>query len=239
MHILPIGPRDEIATRAGEPVLITAHPGELIAITPELVAVRVSRAEIEALGQVTAPRDLRDRRVDAAVSLLRNRELVRFDPRDGSELTYREQGVAYGASGAPLFPRLDPVVIGIVELLGEDRLLLGMNARRPHRYSLIAGYVSHGETLEEAFAREVMEEAARRISDITYVASQPWPISGSLMMGMRGFTTDLQEVGETDGELVETRWVSAREILDRQLPIAPPGSIAHDMILNWAQHKLR
>lgn len=238
MRILLIGPGDEIATRAGIPVLIAEHPGELVQIAPELAAVRVSRAEIEALGAVTAPRDLRDKRVDAAVSLLRNRELVRFDPRDGSELTYREQGVAYGASGAPLFPRLDPVVIGIVELLGEDRLLLGMNAQHRNRYSLIAGYVSHGETLEEAFAREVMEEAARRISDISYVASQPWPISGSLMMGMQAFTTDTEEMGETDGELVETRWVSAREILDRQVPIAPPGSIAHDMILGWANRKL-
>lgn len=128
-------------------------------------------------------------------------------------------------------------MIGIVELRGEDRLLLGMNAHHRQRYSLIAGYVSHGESLEEAFAREVFEEAARRVSDISYVASQPWPVSGSLMLGMRGFTEDENPQGDTDGELAETIWASPQDIIDRTIPIAPPGSIAHDMINAWAKDK--
>lgn len=237
MSILPVGPHDEIPTRGALPVFIDDHPGDVVSIAPGLWAVRVTREEVEQLGPPAAPRELRNKLVDASVALLRNREKVRFDPSDGSELTYHEQGVAYGASGQPLFPRLDPAVIGIVELAGSNRLLLGMNAHRRGRYSLIAGYVSHGETLEEAFAREVMEEAARRVSDIRYVASQPWPVSGSLMVGMRGYTTDEEEQGATDGELAESVWVSPRDILDRRIPIAPPGSIAHDMILSWAREK--
>lgn len=236
MKILPIGPHDEIAVN-GEIVFLPEYEGDIVSVDSGLGTVRVTLEEIQALGEPMAPRDLSSREVDACVSLLRNRELVRFDPRDGSELTYHEGSVAYGASGQPLFPRLDPAVIGIVELRGADRLLLGMNAHKRQRYSLIAGYVSHGESLEEAFAREVFEEAARKVSDISYVSSQPWPISGSLMLGMRGVTEDEDPVAETDGELAETIWVSPLEIIDRKIPIAPPGSIAHNMIVDWARSK--
>lgn len=236
MRILPVGPKDEIAVN-GAIVFLPTHHGDVVSVSSNLCTVRVTLEEITALGTPTAPRDLSSREVDACVSLLRNRELVRFDPLDGSELTYHEHSVAYGASGKPLFPRLDPAVIGIVELRGADRLLLGMNAQKRQRYSLIAGYVSHGESLEDAFAREVFEEAARRVSEISYVASQPWPISGSLMLGMQGYTEDETPQGETDGELAETIWASPLDIIDRKIPIAPPGSIAYDMINAWARHK--
>lgn len=237
MQILPVGPRDEVPVLDGQPVFLSEHPGEPLSIAPGYFAVRVTGEEVLRLGSPVAPRDLRDRLVDAAVSLLRNRERVRFDPSDGSELRYAEGGVAYGASGRPLFPRLDPAVIGIVELSGADRLLLGMNASHRKYFSLIAGYVSHGETLEEAFAREVWEEAGRRVNGIVYVGSQPWPVSGSLMVGMRGLTEDADQQAATDGELAESIWVSSRDILERRVPIAAPGSIAHDMIWNWAREK--
>lgn len=237
MQILPIGPRDEIPVRDGRPVFLNDHPGNPVSVAPGFFAVRVTHADVSRLGQAVAPRDLRDKLVDASVSLLRNSERVRFDPSDGSELRYADAGVAYGASGRPLFPRLDPAVIGIVELAGAERILLGMNAQRKSYFSLIAGYVSHGENLEDAFAREVLEETGRRVGDITYVASQPWPVSGSLMVGMRGFTEDEDQQAETDGELAEMIWVGARDILERRIPIAPPGSIAHDMIHNWANEK--
>lgn len=237
MQILPVGPRDEIPVRDGRPVFLTDHPGEPVSVAPGYFAVRVSSGEVRDLGRPVAPRDLNDRLVDASVSLLRNRERVRFDPSDGSELRYGDGGVAYGASGRPLYPRLDPAVIGLVELAGADRLLLGMNAQRRKYFSLVAGYVSHGESLEEAFAREVWEETGRRVGGITYVGSQPWPVSGSLMVGMRGSTADEHPQADTDGELIEVIWVSARDIRDRRVPIAPPGSIAHDMILAWAAGK--
>lgn len=237
MQILPVGPRDEIPVRDGHPVFLSEHPGDPVSVAPGYFAVRVAREDVVRLGRPVAPRDLRDKLVDASVSLLRNREKVRFDPSDGSELRYADGGVAYGASGRPLFPRLDPAVIGIVELAGAERLLLGMNAERRKYFSLVAGYVSHGETLEDAFAREVLEETGRRVNDIAYVGSQPWPVSGSLMVGMRGLTEDEDQQSATDGELAEMIWVSSRDILDHRIPIAPPGSIAHDMILNWAREQ--
>lgn len=237
MSFLPVGPHDEVPAKNSHAVFVDALAGDAVAISPGLWAVRVSGDIVEKYGRPVAPRELRDPLVDAAVSLLRNRERVRFDPADGSELTYDDHGVAYGASGRPLFPRLDPAVIGLVELKDAERLLLGMNAQRRNRFSLIAGYVSHGETLEAAFEREVMEESGRLITDIHYVASQPWPISGSIMVGMRGTTTDEEQRADTDGELADIVWASRSDILDQRIPIAPPGSIAHDLIMNWAKEK--
>ena len=80
------------------------------------------------------------------------------------------------------FPRTDPVVIMSVEHNGD--LLLGRQPRfPPKRFSALAGFVEPGETLEEAVAREVFEEAGLRVSEVRYVASQPWPFPSSLMIG--------------------------------------------------------
>ncbi|WP_080796111.1 NAD(+) diphosphatase [Corynebacterium pacaense] len=241
MNYLPVGPRDEVPVRGGRAVFLDGPDhsldGDAVAVAPGVWAVRVAAAVVEKHGRPVAPRELRDPLVDAAVALLRNRERVRFDPADGSELTYDEHGVAFGASGRPVFPRVDPAVIGIVELKDAERLLLGMNAQRRTQFSLIAGYVSHGETLEAAFEREVMEESGRLVTDIRYVASQPWPVSGSIMVGMRGVTADEEQRADTDGELAEIVWASRSDILDHRIPIAAPGSIAHDLIMAWAREK--
>ena len=170
-----------------------------------------------------------------AVALLRHRERYRFDPMDGTPLTYADSGeYATGESGHQVFPRIDPAVIGIVEHAESQRILLGSNAMRPEYFSLVAGYVSVGETLEQAFVREVMEETGRRVADVRYVSSQPWPLGSSLMMGFHGYSTDLDAIAPTDGELAEVRWFSAPEILDGVVKLAPAGSIAHHLIYSWA-----
>ena len=94
--------------------------------------------------------------------------------------------------------------------------------------------MSVGETLEQAFVREVMEETGRRVADVRYVSSQPWPLGSSLMMGFHGYSTDLDAIAPTDGELAEVRWLSAPEILDGVVKLAPAGSIAHHLIYSWA-----
>ncbi len=87
-----------------------------------------------------------------------------------------------GGCGAEHFPRVDPVVIMLAE--HEGRVLLGRQHGWPEgRYSALAGFVEPGETIEEAVAREVKEEAGVTVHDVRYVMSQPWPFPSSLMIG--------------------------------------------------------
>ena len=124
------------------------------------------------------------------------------------------------------FPRTDPVVIVRVTD-GADGLLLGRQARWPEgRFSLLAGYVEPGETLEEAVRREVLEESGVALDSVTYLASQPWPFPSSLMLGFSA----LAERGNPspgDDELAEVRWFDRAEIEaaargEGELMLAPP-----------------
>jgi NAD+ diphosphatase len=139
--------------------------------------------------------------------------------------------------GANHFPRTDPVVIMTVE--HEDRLLLGRRAGWPKgRLSVLAGFVSPGESAEEAVTREVQEESGIIARDPVFVASQPWPFPASLMLGFHA----VSEGGEpraTDGELEEVRWLpreavrEATEGGDPGFQLPPPVSIARFLIDRW------
>jgi NAD+ diphosphatase len=140
--------------------------------------------------------------------------------------------------GADHFPRTDPVVIMTVE--HDDRLLLGRRAGWPGgRLSVLAGFVSPGESAEEAVTREVQEESGIVTRDPVFVASQPWPFPASLMLGFHA-VSDGGEPRATDGELEEVRWLG-RDAIEQaieggnpgfQLP--PPVSIARYLIDRWA-----
>jgi NAD+ diphosphatase len=111
--------------------------------------------------------------------------------------------------GAEHHPRTDPVVIMLVT--DGDRLLLGRQPSWPaRRYSALAGFVEPGESLEEAVAREVREEAGVTVGPPRYVASQPWPFPASLMLG---FTVPWVG-GEpaAHDELQDARWFSRKEV---------------------------
>ncbi|RKQ87374.1 NAD+ diphosphatase [Solirubrobacter pauli] len=112
--------------------------------------------------------------------------------------------------GTEHHPRTDPVVIMLVE--DGDRLLLGRQAAWPTgRYSALAGFVEPGESLEEAVAREVLEEAGVRVGTVSYISSQPWPFPASLMLGF----TATYEGGEPtigDEELQDVRWFTRSEL---------------------------
>ena len=136
------------------------------------------------------------------------------------------------------FPRVDPVVIMLAE--HENRVLLG---RQPHyppnRYSALAGFVEVGESIEDAVAREVKEEAGIDVADVRYVASQPWPFPSSLMIACRAraLTTDL--VVDTT-ELEDARWFSRAEVrgaISRAEGAAfqppPRTAIARTLLEDW------
>ncbi|MBA2445995.1 MAG: NAD(+) diphosphatase [Nocardioidaceae bacterium] len=139
------------------------------------------------------------------------------------------------------FPRTDPAVIMLVTD-DQDRCLLGHNsARSAPWFSTLAGFVEPGETLEQAVAREVFEEAGVIVSDVTYAGSQPWPFPSSLMLGFfaRAATTEITVDGE---EITEARWFTredvAREVLAGELFLPTTLSISGALLTRWYGEKL-
>lgn len=150
-----------------------------------------------------------------------------------------------GGCGAQHFPRTDPVTIMLVENNGQ--LLLGRQPRFPPRsFSALAGFVEPGETIEEAVAREVHEEAGLRVYDVEYIATQPWPFPSQLMIGCYS-KTDETEITLDVEELEEARWFSRDEVklamdtiptergADGPGPFnaPPPAAIAHTLLQWW------
>ncbi len=128
------------------------------------------------------------------------------------------------------FPRISPAVI--VLITRGDTILLARNARFPgKRFSLIAGFVEAGETLEETIAREVREEAGIEVDSMVYRNSQPWPFPDSLMLGFtaRWVSGEARPDGE---EIVELGWFDRDSLPE----IPPPGSIAHNLIMEYLKN---
>jgi NAD+ diphosphatase len=139
--------------------------------------------------------------------------------------------------GTHHFPRTDPVVIMTVEHDGQ--LLLGRRAGWPEgRLSVLAGFVSPGESAEEAVVREVQEESGIVARDPSFVTSQPWPFPASLMLGFHA-ESDGGEARATDGELEEVHWLGfedvRRAVSGQDAPFQLPGSvsIARFLIERW------
>ncbi len=145
---------------------------------------------------------------------------------------------ACGTCAAQHFPRTDPVVIMAVE--HGDRVLLGRQPSwPPGRYSTLAGFVEVGESIEEAVAREVLEEAGVRVGAVRYVASQPWPFPSQLMIGCIAVAKDDLLRVDT-AELEDAFWATRQEVRavlagETGRFIAPPTyAIAHSLLAAWA-----
>ena len=138
------------------------------------------------------------------------------------------------ADGSEHFPRTDPAVIMLVHD-GGDRCVLGRQASwPPGRYSILAGFVEPGESLEGAVIREVDEEVGLAVTDVTYSGSQPWPFPASLMLGYTARVTGTEDLVLRDGELAEARWVTKEEIRRGDVvALPPPVSIAYRIIADW------
>ncbi|MCC7261054.1 MAG: NAD(+) diphosphatase [Candidatus Latescibacteria bacterium] len=136
------------------------------------------------------------------------------------------------ACGLLNFPRVSPAIIVLIER--GRQFLLARNHRFPAgRYSIIAGFVEPGETLEEAVAREVREEVSIEVSDIRYFASQPWPFPHSLMVG---FTAQYAggEIRPDPAEIEAAAWFTPDE-----LPDLPDGISISRRLIDWflAKHR--
>jgi NAD+ diphosphatase len=140
--------------------------------------------------------------------------------------------------GTEHFPRTDPVVI-MLATHGEDCLLGRQRGWPEGMLSALAGFMEPGETLEEAVARELMEEAGIEVSSVRYLGSQPWPFPGSLMIGCLAEASH-RDIQVDEVELEEARWVSRKDIISSMagqgpLGVPPEMAIAHQLMQAFAE----
>ncbi|WP_324753815.1 NAD(+) diphosphatase [Roseovarius sp. Pro17] len=146
------------------------------------------------------------------------------------------------ACGGQHFPRTDPVVIMLITR--GNSTLLGRSPGWPEgMYSLLAGFVEPGETIEAAVRREVHEETHVQVGEVGYLASQPWPFPASLMIGCRGVALS-DDITIDPVEIEDAVWVTREEVMDafagRHAFLAPAreGAIAQFLLRNWLADKL-
>ena len=135
------------------------------------------------------------------------------------------------------FPRTDPVVIMLITQ--GPNVLLGRSPQWPERmYSLLAGFIEPGETLEAAVRREVFEESGIKVGAVSYLASQPWAFPNSLMFGCHGEALSTDIILDP-AELEDALWISKTDLVnafnDKDGAIKPArfGSIAQFLLKHW------
>lgn len=178
-----------------------------------------------------------------AVGIAQWRRVTTFCPRDGTRLDPSSAGheLRCQTCGHAQFPRSDPAVIMLIAD-GEpgspqERCLLGRSpVWAPGRYSTLAGFVEPGETLEDAVRREVAEETAVVVGEVSYLGSQPWPMPASLMLGFHGRATGT-EIRVDGREIEDARWWTREGLRDAigtgELMLPGGLSISHALIESW------
>ena len=140
------------------------------------------------------------------------------------------------------FPRTDPVVIMLITR--GNSVLMGRSPGWPEgMYSLLAGFIEPGETLEAAVRREVFEESGIKVGHVDYLASQPWPFPNSLMFGCHGQALS-DDITIDPVEIEDAIWVTREEMMlafagenPKILP-ARKGAIAHFILERWLSDRL-
>jgi NAD+ diphosphatase len=135
-----------------------------------------------------------------------------------------EHAVECARCGLRSYPRISPVVI--VRVTRGDEILLARSVRAPRpMYSVLAGFVEAGESLEEAVVREIAEEVGLEVDQLAYAGSQPWPFPHALMVA---FTARYVAGGITPdpAEILDAGWYRAEALPD----LPPHGSIARALI---------
>jgi len=176
--------------------------------------------------------------VVAAAALVAWHQEAGFCPACGCGTRITAAGASRQCDGCSLdlFPRTDPAVI-VAVTDDRDRLLL---VHQPHwhqgQFSVLAGFVEAGESVEQAVHREIAEEVGVALDRLDYVASQPWPLPRSLMLGFRAraATTALHPDGS---EILDATWFDRAELAEAvasgQLLLPGPASIAYRLITSW------
>ena len=222
-----------LADVGGEPLLLGLDGGAPV------FAAEAKNGALTGLREAAATLPRADGGLAAyAAALLNWHRRHRFCANCGNPTEIREAGHVRSCPvcGAEHHPRTDPVVIMLV-LRGEEVLLGRQATWPPGRYSALAGFVEPGESLEEAVAREVLEEAQVVVGPPRYVSSQPWPFPASLMLGFAApWVSGEPVVG--DEELEDARWFTRGQVRDAvaergPLRLPPPLAIARRLLDGW------
>jgi NAD+ diphosphatase len=228
-------PDDAVLLGEADGVAYWAVRGEADAGSSEWSDLRQAGGALGALGAGL---------LTAAVAVLHWHDTARFCQRDGSPMRPRNAGWlrVCEAEGHEEYPRTDPAVICLVHD-GADRVLL---ARQPvwpaGRYSVLAGFVEAGESLEACVEREIHEEVGLAVGDITYLGSQAWPFPRSLMVGFHAVADPDQPLVPADGEIEDAKWITRAELREaltdqeHKLLLPSRASIARVMLESWAAH---
>ena len=236
----------------GEPVLLgMGREGVLFAVdvdgAPEALPAGVRLAGLREAGAVLPGADAGV--VAYATAMVGWHRATRFCGRCGAPTRSEEAGHLRVCTRCATHhhPRTDPVVITLVVDPERDRVLLGRQPSwPPGRYSCLAGFVEPGESLEEAVAREIEEEAGVAVEQVAYASSQPWPFPAQLMLG---FTARFAggEPHPQDEELEDVRWFGRGDLAQaagrddawearvdgEPLLLPPPLAIARRLIDGW------
>ncbi|MFD6095974.1 NAD(+) diphosphatase [Nocardiopsis flavescens] len=246
-----------LVTTEGEPALVFTAPAQApggeryllgvdggrayfaVRSPDELVARDGARpASLREVGPLLGDRDTG--LLTRAVALANWHATHGFCPACGSPTTLSGAGHLRlcEREGREQFPRTDPAVIMLVHRGHGDgeQVLLGNNPHwDAHRFSVLAGFVDAGESLEQAVVREVAEEAGIVVEDPRYLSSQPWPFPRSLMMGYTARAVG--ETERTDDEIGVLRWFTRPELAAAaatgEIVLPGPVSIARTLIEHW------
>lgn len=129
-----------------------------------------------------------------------------------------------------IYPRISPAII--VAVTKGDKILLARSSRfPPGRYSVIAGFVEPGETLEDCVSREVKEEVGIEVTNVEYFGNQPWPFPDSLMVAFTAQSAN-EEITIDNDEIVDANWFTAQN-----LPNLPPQDSIARRLIEWFVNK--
>jgi NAD+ diphosphatase len=218
----------------------TEPVGTPVITVPVSEALDIEGAEWTSLRTIGSRLSSRDAGLlTEALGILNWHSVHEFSPRTGERTVVEKGGWVRRdpVTGTEHFPRTDAaIIVGITD--ADDRILLGSNALwENNRFSLLAGFVEPGESLEAAVLREVFEESGIRVTDPIYLGSQPWPFPASLMLGfMARVDAERPTTLNPDGaEILELRWFSRDELRSARGEVLLPGptSIAHAILEEW------
>jgi NAD+ diphosphatase len=181
-----------------------------------------------------------------AAAVLNWHGIGRFCAKCGSSVNLAKAGWVSTCTGCGReeYPRTDPAVICLVhdgDGVNGEQVLVARGAFWPEgRYSVLAGFVEAGESLEDCVVREIAEEVGVAVRDVRYLGNQPWPFPRSLMVGFTAVADRSAPLRPADGEIAEAAWLTreevraalAGELAGFKLPGGP--SIAHAMVKSWA-----